>query len=268
MKTQHVSVPLEARYRGAISRQESLPVLFGRNDELARLRSALTSRRSQLLHGPAGVGKTILLRTAIAAMPDVLFCDPANNFPSVLRQIASQLVQHGNQIARKKCGADGARIADLSVVSLKGIVTISLSEGRYSVVLDHAGFTSQTFVAALKDVVTPSATRLVMTARSTHMEDAGFMLKLFPFREDRLGLCDFDPPAARTFMARVIREARLDAENLSDFEERLLEASHGNPGAVLRMVEMAREPRYRSADRILFAPLYIDFKLHGLERRA
>jgi len=49
---------------------------------------------------------------------------------------------------------------------------------------------------------------------------------------------------------------------MSEFIERLLEFGQGNPGAILSMLEMAKHPRYRSAEHIKITPLYLDFRMN------
>ena len=40
-----------------------------------------------------------------------------------------------------------------------------------------------------------------------------------------------------------------------------MDVSHGSPGAIIRMVEMATLPKYRIDGHIKTSPLYIDFRL-------
>ena len=48
------------------------PAVFGRDEELEQLRERLAARGSFLLHGPAGVGKTLLLQLVFPEFPT--FC--------------------------------------------------------------------------------------------------------------------------------------------------------------------------------------------------
>ena len=60
---------------------------------------------------------------------------------------------------------------------------------------------------------------------------------LFDLAADRLGLREFD---------------------LADFRPRVLDDAKGNPGQIVEMCRMARDPQYHSGQHILFAPLRID----------
>jgi hypothetical protein len=40
-------------------------------------------------------------------------------------------------------------------------------------------------------------------------------------------------------------------------------AKHRIPGAILSMLQMSKDPKYRSQDRARITPLYLDYKLNG-----
>jgi hypothetical protein len=46
-----------------------------------------------------------------------------------------------------------------------------------------------------------------------------------------------------------------------DFVLRVAELSGGNPGAMLRMITMARQEKYRREDAIKITTLFIDYRL-------
>jgi hypothetical protein len=102
---------------------------------------------------------------------------------------------------------------------------------------------------------------VVAVSRSAHMEDAGFVLPLFPERAEKVALRNFDPELARLFAAGYAEREGLTAANLDQFLNRVVEFSGGNPGAMLRLVQMAKAPKYLHEDQIKIAPLYIDYKI-------
>ena len=53
----------------------------------------------------------------------------------------------------------------------------------------------------------------------------------------------------------------MTADNLPEFVARVAEFSGGNPGAVLRMIAMAGQEKYRRDGAIKVTTLFIDFRL-------
>ena len=221
----------------------------------------MAERRSFLLHGPAGVGKTCLLASLLPRFPQWLYCPQAPDSRSVFQAMAAALRTVGNLIvAAKLRGKESGR----SALALKGIVSEALRAGSYGVVLDHLNAPSQALASDLKELVRTTGTPLLAVARSAHMEDAGFLLPLFPDRRDRFELRNFDRTRALAFAREAAGNANLAAANLEEFLLRAVDLSRGNPGALLALLTLAGQTRYRSGDSIKIAPLYIDFRLEGI----
>ena len=150
---------------------------------------------------------------------------------------------------------------NLSAIALRGIVTAALRAGTYFIVLDHLDCPSHSFTAVIREITDSGRTPVVAVARSPHMEDVGVLRSWFPERSDRFELRNFPVPVARQFSEECVRHLEISAQNVSEFVERVLEFSGGNPGAILAMLDMAHRPQYRSEERIKITPLYVDFRL-------
>lgn len=224
--------------------------IFGREQEIGYLEDCLRQRRHLLVHGPAGVGKTLLLTSIIRKMPEVLYCADSATVHAVFRSLAASLVGSGP-------------VRNKSAVALKGIVLERLRAGRYLVVLDHLNRPSSSFAAGVREITGRASTPVAAIARSAHMEDCGYLLPLFPNRADKFPLSNFHAPEAKAFVAEVMRRAGLSATNLGDFAQKVTAASKGNPGAIIAMVALAKQAKYRAGEHIKITPLYIDFCMAG-----
>jgi hypothetical protein len=112
--------------------------IYAREPELEQLRKLFHSRRSFLLHGPSGVGKTLLLKTIAAELAGCLNCRESASALAVFREVAAELFAEKNERLRKACRKIGlAEIKNKSAVSLRGIVAEALLEKPYCIVLDH-----------------------------------------------------------------------------------------------------------------------------------
>ena len=235
--------------------------MFGREEELGQLRKRFSARRSFLFHGPAGVGKTLLLRLVVPESTDVLY-SPQNPTPQALyRHLAELLLELEHPVFANACPGGVASLQAKTAVAVKGLVRDALRNSKYLVVVDHLVRPSQALAAAIRELMLNWSVPVVAVSRSAHMEDAGFVLPLFPDRAEKFALRNFDPELARFFAAGCAEREGLTAKNLDQFLNRVVEYSGGNPGAILQMIRMAKAPKYSHDDQIKITPLYIDYKI-------
>lgn len=239
--------------------------IFGREAELEALRQCLGDRRSFLLHGPAGVGKTLLLSMALRETTGVLYSRENGTAQALFRNLADALFAAGDRGLQKACPSLDS-IERKSAVALKGIVREALKDSEYRIVLDHLICPSQPMAACVRDLRVSCNLPVIAVCRSDHMEDAGFVLPLYPDRKEKLALRNFDLEKASGFVRWCVERVGLVAGNLSDFRQKIVEHSQGNPGAILQMVHMAKQAKYYHEGQIKIAPLYIDYKIAMVRR--
>jgi hypothetical protein len=233
--------------------------IFGRADELELLRKRLANRKSTLVHGPSGAGKTLLLQHLMPEFNHVLYCPASPSPQAVFRRLAELLAARHDAVLLRICKGRTDSLLSKSSVSLKGIIVDTLSAANYLIVLDHLDRPSSALAAMVGEVMLSCSTSVVAVARSAHMEDAGYVLQLLPDRSERLAIKNFDSEMARTFALEACAQQRLEAVNLQSILESMVKSSEGNPGAILRLIAMAKHSKYRSEDHIKWSPLYIDF---------
>jgi hypothetical protein len=235
--------------------------IFDREDERQTIRRRLAKRHPFLIYGPAGVGKTLLLRSVLQGFPSILYCEDSAKIHAVFRSLAQSLFRVRNPHAQSAL-RDEMGIKTKSAVSLKGIVMDSLRQGEYAIVLDHLARPSHSFAAAVREIMGWGSTPVSAVARSSHMEDTGFLQPFYADRSEKYEIRNFDKSIADRFTREAILRANLTASNMTDFLEKVLEFSEGNPGAIVALVETAKHPRYRSDEHIRITPLYIDFRMN------
>jgi hypothetical protein len=235
--------------------------IFKRAEESQAIEQRLSRNKSFLLHGPAGVGKTVILLSVLEKMPAVLYCPNSGSIQGVFRSMAQGLLGRSDPRVQRACrNLEGIRAK--SAVSLKGIVMDALREGSYSIVLDHVDRPSQNFAGSVREIMGWCSAPVVAVARSSHMEDTGFLQDLYSDRRDRYELRNFEMATARQFADTMVERSGLSASNMNEFLGKVLEFSEGNPGAILSLLQMAKYPKYRTDDHIKITPLYIDFRMN------
>ena len=249
------------RAAGDDDRSDGCASIFDRFEELKLIRDRLAQRDSFLLHGPAGVGKTLLLRAGLPGFPDMLYSGSNATPQALYRNVAELLLSTRHPVFTSACPNGAASLRAKSAVSLKGLLRQALLNSKYLVILDHLTRPSQALAASIRELMLNWSVPVVAVARSAHMEDIGFVLPLYPDRRDKLAIRNFDPDVATEFAATCAQQENLHAQNLVQFLERVVAYSAGNPGAILKMIRLARQPRYVHGNQIKIAPLYIDYKI-------
>ena len=244
-----------------IAAHQSSYAVFGRDKELAEMRARLETRRSFVLHGPAGAGKTFLLRSVISSYPWVLYCADTASSQNMFQQLATELVRKNNREALAKLRRDGVELRRKSAIAVRGVVLNALHEGRYSAVLDHLRCPSAALAADIRDLMHWGNTSVIGVARSAHMEEMGFIGSYFALRSERLELKNLQAGEALSFAEYLAQRIELSASNRQEFLRKVVEFSNGAPGAIATMIRMASLPRYRCGDHIKVSPLYIDSRL-------
>jgi predicted AAA+ superfamily ATPase len=238
--------PPDASYLAAVNRVE----------ERLRLQAQAQKRRSMLIFGPEGVGKTRLLQVFVKAEPLALYV-PHIRSP---RELMLSLVQDLRRLEDREI-----RLPDdqkpLSTPSLKGIVQRALATRPFLLVLDHIAGPSRPVAGAIRHFTDYGKRPILFAARSPHMEDIGALQPLCADRSERLELKPFPAAVALEFARREAERTGLWASNLEAVLHSLVEWSNGNPGAILQMLKMADTPRYRMGDQIKAHVLYLDFRM-------
>lgn len=225
-----------------------------RSEELARLQTQAAKRKSMLVFGPDGVGKTRLLQVFVRTQPFALYVPQLHN-PKELMQALLEGLR-----ALKKCELKLPENAGvLSTSSLKGIVRHALDEFPFVLVLDHIAGPSRVLTGLIKEFSDYDQRPIIFAARTPHMEDVGALQPMCADRSERLEMKNLTSAIALEFAKHEAMQLGLEAVNLEATIHSVVEWSAGNPGGILRMLKMAGLPKYRTDDHIKSHVLYLDF---------
>ena len=240
---------------GIIDPQQYVAVVE-RTEELVRLQAQAQRRKSMLIFGSEGVGKTRLLKSFVQGQPLVLFA-PQVHSP---REMLLSLIEELRRIPKPGIGIP-QNYASLGSGSLKGIVQRALDKHPFLLALDHLAGPSRVVTGLIKDLNYFDRTPVIFVARSPHMEDIGALQPMCAGKTERLELKEFPPPIALEFARREATRTGLWASNLEHALHQWVEWSEGNPGSIVQMVKMAHFPRYCAGDQIKAHILYLDYRM-------
>jgi hypothetical protein len=249
--------------------------LIGRESEIRSLRAALKKRSSQLIWGAADSGKTFLVTKLLAGLPEserrkcVSWSGPASR-----RQLIEHLIRGlyfaNDPLVRKKVQADGQGEATLSrwvnaqsALRLRGILLTAAAQGDYGFFLDHLSAISHAFAQLLKEIMYRTKTPVYLTGAGYSQAEIGFAWSLYWTDEYRIHLGPLSDAAARELMEGCIEKFGLNSLDLDEFREDLLHLSNRLPGSIVKMCELAANPRYHYGERIKMKLLHVDYLLRG-----
>jgi len=254
----------------------ALADLIGRKSELQRVRTAIRNRESFLIYGPADVGKTSLVKCAIAELPekDRKRCVYWSGEASV-RQLAEELLR-ALYAAEDRCVrgkvrefASGREIEvdrwfrNQTSGQLKALLYIAAAKGRYAIFLDHMPRVTQSMARFLKEIIWRCKTPVYLLARGCDRREIGHAWSIYFTKEYRIEIGPLTEPLTRELLERCIHHFRLDRFDVTGFQDEILRLSGRLPGAVTRMCELATHRRYHYGDQIKVNLLHVDYLMFG-----
>lgn len=244
MPSAHPQPDPEREYLDAIERTE----------ELARLLEQARVRKSMLVFGPEGVGKSRLLRSFCASQRLALFVANSKSPREFLLELLEAIRPTAKAVIPRDTMAQSAR-------SLKGIAHRALDAAPYLIVIDHLSGPSRVLTGIVKDLHYYGRTPVFFAARSPHMEDIGNLQAFCALKTERIEIKNWSQPIAREFAKRHADAIGLWAMNLETTLRSFVEWSDGNPASIVRLLEMAGRPKYRMDDQIKAHILYVDYRM-------
>jgi hypothetical protein len=238
---------MERVFESAQPQHQSVP-LFGRRAEVRTLTNALCARKSCLVLGPNGIGKTRLLREALPiARPPYVDVEG----PEALHRLLVELAE------RLSCPAGRfGSVRKATSAALKPAVLDALRRAPRCVVLENVAGADPRMYRFLQQVYYVPAVSLIVTAASR--DRLGYLRKLLWDPREEIALKPLAPPDARGLFDVASRMYGLQSFDLDAFRSKVLTAAQGNPGQILTMCRMASRPEYQDGRHIKFLPLRMD----------
>lgn len=247
-----------------------------REIESRRLSEAIRKRESLMIFGPAGIGKTALVKEVIRGLPPdlaarCLCLGAVKDLQDLLRQLIHALYDLKDPNLRHQLHAEGvpvlafeAWLKALTTSRLKGTLWRTVERGDYRVFLDHLPSLTHPIAKIVKELFWMRNTPVYLLIRGEQEQHVLPYCRFFYWTDrERLGLQPLPTQAAAELLESSIERFGLSRLDLADFREEALALSKRVPGAIVKMCSLARHPRYQQGSRIKIKSIYIDYLMRG-----
>jgi hypothetical protein len=252
-----------------------LEILIGRETELQRLQTALLKRQSRLIWGATDAGKSFLIESALAGLPEAerrkcICWTGATSRRQLLEHWIRELYLADDPLVRKKVHTDRAKDAALtrwisqqSMLRLRGIVFSAAEQGEYRFFIDHLPPASHTIAQLMKEIMYRTKTPTYLTGRGYTQGEIGYAWSLYWTDEYRIRLGPLSEASARELLEICIQRFGLRSLDLEGFREQVLRLSGHLPGSIVKMCELASHPCYHYGDQVKIRLVHVDYLLQG-----
>jgi len=227
--------------------------MAGRRDERKALLAALRSRQSRLIVGPPGIGKTRLLQECVTDE----FVAPSGC--GVLRVETPSALHHLLLSLAQQLDCRSARYPNLREapsLHLKPLVWDAIRAHPQCVILENLAHGDPRMYRFLQELYYIPDASLMVTVRSS--QSIGHVRKLFWDPRETIVMKPLTHLESLRLFDEASRAFDLDSFGLDDFRQKVIDAARGNPGQIIAMCRLAKDPQYRSGRYIKFLPLRMD----------
>ena len=240
--------------------------LIGLLKEKRRIEEAVRHGEPVLVLGPAGSGKTALVRSIAASVSGAIYLPYRRVLHEMLQSLAAALIVSGHsRFARlvKDGHAPEKWANEQTSVHLRGLIWNGLEAQGCLIILDGIDGSSFPAYRFFQRVYHSPGTTMIAIARDVFR--LGELHRLLWDPRRTIQMAPLTETESLTLFKRAANRFGLREFDLAGFRPRVLESAKGNPGQIVEMCRMARDPQYRSGQHILFAPLRIDLMSRYLE---
>ncbi len=253
------------------------PVFVDREAEAQCLHAAIRKRESLLIGGPAGIGKTALVlkildELSVDSTQSFLYFSNIGGLHELLRRIAQRLFEVKDITLRRQFHVDGVNKSTFkawlnaqSASRLKGALYPAVENRLYWIFLDHFLALTDAMAKVMKELVRMRNTPVYLLARGFTERENGHVAEIYWNDQQRLTLTPLSKKAATELIEHCVNHYGLLNLNLDGFRNEILRLSGQIPGAIVKMCELAAEPRYQFGNRIKTKLLHIDYLTRGFE---
>lgn len=247
-----------------------------RERESRRIEEALREKTSMMICGPAGVGKTALTLNVLRCLPAKLACrciylQGFKDLQDLLQRLIQALYNRRDSTLRQQLHAEGVTVLSfegwlktLSSSRLRGTLYRIVERGEYRVILDHPPPLSHAIAKVIKELFWMRNTPVYLLVGDTKGNRLDQCARFFYWGpRERMTVPPLSVEKATELLEACIERFGLSTFDLEEFRGEVLDLGRGIPGAIVKMCELAADPRYHFGSRIKTKLVHIDYLMSG-----
>jgi len=224
-------------------------ILIGREKECITISGFINQRKSILIFGPEGVGKTAVINKVLSGF-------------SALNKLysASSKTLKESLLNFMLCDTfDKKTIQKADILALKKLFYgILAKKSPEYIIFDHIENVESkfySFLVYLMEVKIP----IIVLSRGLEKKDIGH-LRMSSFNFEKVEISNFDKLAADILIGHFINEFGINITKTDEFKKQIFHFSKGNPKVIKGLCFLARDVKYQKSNGL-------DVKLMDLDRR-
>jgi len=224
-------------------------ILIGREKECAAITGFISQKKSIIIFGPEGVGKTAVINKVLSSLAAVnIFYSPDS------KTLKTSLL---NLMVYASCDKKSIQVAD--ILALKKLFYRLLDEKKPEyIVFDHIESVEPKFYSLFVYLM-EAKIPLIVLSRGLEKKDIGY-LRMSLFNFEKVEISNLDRPTADVLIDHFINEFGIKITKEADFKKGIYHFSKGNPRIIKGLCFLARDVKYQKNETI-------DVKLIDLDRR-
>jgi len=226
-----------------------MEILIGREKECAAISGLISQRKSIIIFGPAGTGKTAIINKVLSG-----FTGLDRFYSSESKTLKESLPNFLRCASCDKKAADGANI-----LALKKLFYGVLAKDKPEyIIFDHIGRVEPKYYSFLVYLIDKEIP-LIIIARGLGKKDIGH-LRMSAFNFEKVEISNLDKSAADILVNYFIEEFGIKITKQEEFKKQVFHFSKGNPKIIKGLCFLARDIKYQKSGSL-------DVKLMDLDRR-
>jgi len=224
-------------------------ILIGREKECAAISGLISQKKSIIIFGPEGVGKTTIINKVLSNLVALnSFYSPISK---TLKESLLNFMEYG--------ASDKKIIQKADILGLKKLFyKILAKKNPEYIIFDQIESVEPkfySFFVYLMEAKIP----LIVLSRGLQKQDIGHLrISLFSF--EKVEISNLDKPTADILIDYFIKEFGIKITKDVDFKKQIFHFSKGNPKIIQGLCFLARDVKYQKSDGL-------DVKLMDLDRR-